>query len=540
MARRYLVAIAGLALVLHGLGLSRSLIPAQDGLKFIRVAREFHRSPWDEVVRGSDQHPLYSALVALAEPPVALFVGESPTAWRVAAQLVSVLAALATLIPLFGLARALFGERAALLATLVYVLLPIPGAIGRDTLSDSLALLLFTTSLRLGEVALRTGRQSAWIATGLAGGVGYLARPEVLIVPLAVGIVGLLPLLCRWPFRARNRSSASDLGSVDPGTPRPVRLSRIGGLGVAALAIVGSYAIVKGELSEKLAIQMGMNVRSSSPAIRSVRPPMPPGLDDPRWNFDPKEESGEIHLKGSIARTSIRLAQQWAEGFGWIVLPFFVWGVVQASKIEGSKVGRTMIGVYLILFSAVVIRHATVMGYLSGRHALTLVVATVPWVGGGIWSWARSMPERRRLSRGASRRLAVVGLATLIALGVTVQVKAMHPSRWGHWAAGQWLIANARPEDAVLDTRGWARFVRGEPGYDYWHVRQALTDEKLAFVVVGTDELRSKSKRAATLRAMLSYAGELVAEFPDREGEQGVGVRIYRFKRPASWLEIRP
>ena len=66
------------------------------------------------------------------------------------------------------------------------------------------------------------------------------------------------------------------------------------------------------------------------------------------------------------------LAQQWAEGFGWIVLPFFVWGVVKASKIEGSKVGRTMIGVYLILFSAVVIRHATVMGYLSGRHALTL------------------------------------------------------------------------------------------------------------------------------------------------------------------------
>jgi hypothetical protein len=495
MARRCLFAIAGLVAVLHAVGIARTLLPAQDGLKFIRVARQFQSQPWDDVVRGSDQHPLYSALFAVAEPLVARFLGHGPTTWRIAAQLVSAMASLATLIPLFGLARALFGERAALLTALVYALMPIPGEIGRDTLSDSLFLLFFVTTLRLGEVALRTGCRSAWIGTGLASGVGYLVRPEILVVPVAVSLTALLP----------------------------------------RLAPVGSAVRT---IFEKLSLRIGGSLGSSQRAIRNAPTLLPKGLDDRRFDFSPKEESREARLVGSLRRTTLRLAQQWAEGLGWIVLPLFGWGLIQSRTIEGSRVGRRLVGVYVILFSAVVIRHATSLGYLSGRHALTLVVATVPWVGAGIWAWTRNWAARRRLGPKVTRLVAITALTALISLGVTVQVKGMHPSRWGHWAAGQWLIANATPDQSVLDTRGWAMFVRGGRGYDYWHVGQALTDSSLAYIVVGTDELEARSRRAATLRAMLAYAGTPVAEFPEREGDESVGVRIYRFERPPSWRGI--
>ena len=69
-----------------------------------------------------------------------------------------------------------------------------------------------------------------------------------------------------------------------------------------------------------------------------------------------------------------------------------------------------------------------------------------------------------------------------------------HLSRWGHWAAGQWLADNAGPTELVLDTRGWARFVSGHAGYDYWHVRQALTDSHLSYIIVGLDELEARSR----------------------------------------------
>ncbi len=547
MARRYLVAIAGLALVLHLVGIARTLLPAQDGLKFIRVARDFHHRAWDDVVRSSDQHPLYAACIALAEPPLAYCLGEGPTAWRVAAQLVSAVAAVATLFPLFGFARALFGERPALLATLIYVLLPIPGAVGRDTLSDSLALLVFVSSLRLGEVALRTGRRSAWIGTGLVAGVGYLVRPELLVVPVAVGLTGVLPLVGSAIRTIFDRGRLARMVRMADPTGRPdgrPRLTDLAGLGLSALAIVGCYALVKGEVSEKLAMRTTSGLAPSSPA-RSTVATMPRGLDDPRWDFSPKEETGKVdpdfvRLKGSVGKTAFRLALHWGEGLAGFAVPVFFLGLLRARTIGGSVVGRRLVAVYAVLFSALVIRHATALGYLSGRHALTLVVATVPWVGAGTWAWVRGFPRRYGMSGPTTRRLATIGLATLIAVGVTFQVRGMHTTRWGHWAAGQWLKEHATPDQTVLDTRGWAAFVRDGRGYDYWHIRQALTDASLAYVVVGEDELTAHSRRAETLRAMLAYAATPAAEFPEREGKHGVAVRVYRFERPDSWEGMRP
>src|SRR5271157_4313887 len=90
--RRSLRAVVLFAVILHAIAVSQTLLPAQDGLKFIRIAREFHTRPWADVVRGSDLHPLYPALIAAVEPAVAWFAGEGPAAWRTAAQLVAVIA----------------------------------------------------------------------------------------------------------------------------------------------------------------------------------------------------------------------------------------------------------------------------------------------------------------------------------------------------------------------------------------------------------------------------------------------------------------
>ena len=92
----------------------------------------------------------------------------------------------------------------------------------------------------------------------------------------------------------------------------------------------------------------------------------------------------------------------------------------------------------------------------------------------------------------------------------------------------------------MLDTRGWARFVSGQPGYDYWHVRQALTDSHLSYIVVGLDELEARSSRARTLRALLAYAATPLEDFPAFPGDRTPGVRLYRFHRPGTWEGLAP
>ncbi len=527
--RRALLAIVLLAAALHWLGIARSILPAQDGLKYLRVARAFQTKPWPDVVRGSDQHPLYPALVALAEPGLRVLIGPGPNTWRIAGQLVAAFASIAMLFPLHGITRRLFNTQVANLATLGCVLLPLPMAIGHDTLGDSLALLACVLSLRFGIEALDSGRWDAALGCGLAAGLGYLARPEVLVAPLAVVTTGI------------SRSLIHSNGLAWPDL-RP----KLAGLSIAFLGLVGAYSLVKGEVSEKLALRQAALMSSQPKTVRSAGQWLPRGLDDPRWDFSPKEEPAVTVPRG-VWPVLRELALQWADGISAVFAFFALWGVVRDGYIRGMMVGvgdeppdpinlgRSVVGAYLMLFTLVLARHELRMGYLSDRHTLTLVILALPWAAAGVFVCARRLAAVLGLCRRPARLAGLLLFVLAFASGLHLQMKPAHASRWGHHAAGKWLVHNAEPGEAVLDTRGWATFVSGLPGYDYWHVKQAFTDSHLAYVVVGEDELNATSRRGETLRAVLAYAAKPVAAFPAKKGGHDVGVRVYRYTKPLSW-----
>ena len=280
--RRFLLAIVLFGAILHGLSIARSLLPAQDGLKIIRVARQFQQEPWPDVVRNTDLHPLYPALIAAVEPVVSAFAGHGPDSWRIAAQLVSALAALAILVPLYGLTRSLFDERIASIAALIFVLLPLPAEVGHDTLSDSLGLLAMLLSLRWGAVAIRTSDWRSALAAGLAGGIGYLARPEVILAPVA--------LCLAWAYTiARTRTLRSAITA--PALPA---------MALSVLVLVGSYSLVKGQVSEKLALRLGAAIDSRPHLIRSVPQLLPKGLEGKGLDFSPKEESARTPVRNPL------------------------------------------------------------------------------------------------------------------------------------------------------------------------------------------------------------------------------------------------
>ncbi len=519
-SRRWLVAVAAFAAILHGWGMARTPLPAQDGLKFLRVAREFQGQPWLDVLRSSDQHPLYPALIALVEPPLALVLGPGPLPWRLAAQGVSALASILLLWPLHALTRRMYGDRAANLAIFLFVLLPFPNMVGHETLSDALALALTVAALACGEATLRTRSWPAALGCGVAAGLGFWTRPEVALVPPMVALAGAL----RWRPWADEWALAG-------------RLAALAGV---ALIFIGGYAVAKGELSEKLSLRWSTALGLDAHPPRKLAPQFPKGLNDPRFDFTPKEESAAPTYRNDLVGAGKQLAREWVEGVTYLFAPLLLVGIIWGASVPGSGDGKRLLLVYSVAFAAIALRHASTLGYLSGRHALTLIVVTMPFAAAGMLAWAGGFAARWRVAPGRARRLGYAGLIALAATGIAAMGKAGHPSRWGHLAAGSWLHDHAEADAKVLDTRGWASFVRGIPGYDYWHVRQALSDKQLKYVVVGADELDAPSRRAATLRAMLAYAGKPVAEFPGRRDGRGVGVKVYRFDPPRSWEGIRP
>ena len=520
-SRRWLLAVAVLSVILHGVGMARTPLPAQDGLKFLRIAREFQGQPWLDVVRSADQHPLYPALIAVVEPPLALVWGHGPLAWRLAAQGVSALASVLLLWPLHTLTRRILGDRAANLAVFLFAILPFPHVIGHETLADALALSFTVAALAAGEATLRSRSWRAAVGCGIFAGLGFWTRPEVALVPPVVALAGALrwrPWAVEWALTGRLVAMAG-----------------------VVLLFVGSYALVKGEVSEKLSLRWSTALGLNNHPPRKLAPQFPRGLNDPRFDFTPKEEATNATLRHNWPGAVKQLVREWAEGVTYLFIPVLILGVGWGRRTtEGPGDGKRLLLVYAAAFAAVALRHATTLGYLSGRHALTLIVVSMPFAASGMLLWCDGFARRWHVAPARGRRLAALGLTILAVAGIAAQGKAGHPSRWGHLAAGSWLRDHSEPDAKVLDTRGWASFVRGIPGYDYWHVRQALSDKQLQYVVVGADELAAPSRRAATLRAMLAFAGEPVAEFSGRRDGRGTGVKVYRFRPPASWEGIRP
>ncbi len=294
---------------------------------------------------------------------------------------------------------------------------------------------------------------------------------------------------------------------------------------------------------------------------------VPRGLDDPRWDFSAKEESDQVAIRG-VRQAYQRILGRWWEELAWFFAVMTVWGWSRRRKVRelllpsrereravspaegrvpplpdgrGSASPDLLLGVFAIVYALALIRHSTGLGYLSWRHVLPLAVASVPWAAGGTYICCRRIGELLRLGPRGVRTGRLAAMAFCLILSVATQLNPHHlnhMSRWGHWAAGRWLVTHAAPGEEILDTRGWARFVSGLPGYDYWHVRQALTDSRLSYVLVGLDELTASSCGAATLRALLSYAATQLAEFPASPTDPTPAVRIYRFRRPASWEGI--
>jgi hypothetical protein len=280
---------------------------------------------------------------------------------------------------------------------------------------------------------------------------------------------------------------------------------------------------------------------------RSVPQQVPRGLDDPRWDFSPKEETDRIPIK-NWRYAVLRVVGRWWEELCWFFAVMTVWGLVRYRYIrnlsrdhepdETSQSARILLLVFAAVYTVALIRHSALLGYLSARHIIALLYASLPFAAAGTFVCARGIAVKLNFGPRMAR-FAGVGVGCMLVLAsVVVQMQPNHLnhlSRFGHWSAGTWLATSARPEELVLDTRGWARFISGQPGYDYWHVRQALTDSHLSYIVVGLDELRAKSPRALTLRTLLAYSATPVRDFPAFPGGREAGVRLYRFHRPSSW-----
>jgi 4-amino-4-deoxy-L-arabinose transferase-like glycosyltransferase len=211
--RRLLIALLILTGLTRLLAWHSMAVISADGARFLRMARDFHAGRFDDALSVEAFPPLYPLLIATLH--------RAGIGWEAAARLISLLAALPACAALFVLARAVWNERIATIACLIFALAPEYALHGADTMSESLFMALFTGAMALAWTGWASDRPERLLGAGLAAGAAYLTRPE------GVYLAPLLAFACAihaWKHR-RDRA----------------RLARVG-LGLAAALVAAGAA----------------------------------------------------------------------------------------------------------------------------------------------------------------------------------------------------------------------------------------------------------------------------------------------------------
>lgn len=443
---RWLVLLFAFVVPLRGWLLVNTEVLARDSVGYIRYALRFEENTWGDVLRSFDQHPGYPAAIWLISQPMRALAGETtPEVMRLSAQLVSALAAILLVVPLFYLGKSLWDVRVGFGGVLLFECLPLSGRHLADGISESLFVCFVAWSLVLGVWSIQT-RQARWFAgCGLAAGFAYLTRPEGVIVLAAVGLV---LLAMQWHRAARQpwgQFAAQTVSLVGP-----------------ALLIGSLYFVPTGRFTNKPSINHLM--AKTAPCVHPAEPAASRAvLTASLWadSFIQTRAPSQRLLRGVWA-----LIDELSYALYYIGCVPLVIGIVWRGRAILRRRAGWLLAAYFCLHAGALLLLAATSGYLSDRHLMPLIMLLCCLVTAGLlqfaeWvaAWKAPAVHPRFNTLVTAAALAILALEVLV--GMPRTLKRLHGNREGNHDAGLWLAERVRPGDLVLDDHDWSNYYAG-------------------------------------------------------------------------------
>jgi hypothetical protein len=539
---RNLAVLAALVLCVRGWQLTHTEVASRDSISYVRIAWQLEQGAWRRVMPSAPQHPGYPlAVLALSQTVRHFLPDDPPRAWQISGQLVSALASLLLIVPMYFMGRELFERRIAFWSCLLFQCLPTSGKIMGDALSDTLFLLFACTALWMACLALRLRSWPLFALTGLAGGLAYLTRPEGALIVAAAGLV-----LAAMQLRSAWRQSW--LGVLRQGTA----------LTLAALAVMTPYMLVIGGLTVKNTPNLMMNQqRPDADWENRIRPKLP--AKDERHSA---AKSGSsllavwwIPSDGSLEQPSSRhlwalkaFCLEMGKGFFYVLwMPALLglwWRRERFGVVPGVWVGLLV----CTSLSALLYRMADKMGYLSDRHFLLLLLCGIYWSVAGTLllgeklaaGAARLWPNvaERRWMQGRTWSLALLLLLALAPLPRTLD--RLHAERAGFRSLGRWLSQHTQAGDYIEDPYCWAYYYAGRVFVE--GCRDLPVHTPNCFYVV-LEESSNRHPRLVSLRNALDHVlqqkeAKIVHTEKVKRGREKVALQVWEVPGPYQWTPI--
>jgi 4-amino-4-deoxy-L-arabinose transferase-like glycosyltransferase len=545
-----LACLIGLLLLAVGLRawlLWNTEVAARDSIGFIRYALQFDgqsRPPfiktWGDVIRGNHQHPGYPlTILAISYPVRFLLGGTTPAAMQLSAQLASGLAAVLLVIPMFYLGKTLYDRRVGFWAAVVFQCLPITAHILSDGLSESLFLLLATTSLLCAALAICG---NSWLRFALCGaccGLTYLVRPEGGLLLAAAGLV-LIGMQLAPRFR-RHWSTWLACGMS---------------LGLAATAVGSPYVLITGHLTNKPSVHIMVGDPPAEERKSENRRGAPDAEPEAAATLSRRPLFASILAvwlkpEGSLLQRLrvglVAVVDELLRGYHYLAWMPALLGLCWFNDRTRTLPSFWVVHVTCALHFLVLWRLAVVVGYVSERHvqllllvgcypAVAAMIAVPQWLAGWVSRRLESQARlRRRLLAASTSLLSLAMMVGLVAAGMPRTLQKLHANRAGYHAAGLWLAGQViHPVDEVDDSHCWAHFYAGEV-FDEGKPRigpSCVTPVR--YIVVGRHKDAEVAPANPEREPAVPPQGRLVYYWPPQKPAAAADVVVYAVPLPAA------
>lgn len=474
------VAILLLAVSMQSLIIYRAVVPALDAVRYVAEARTMARMGiGSTLLHSADDAPLYPAAISLVFDTLEPWLATRRDGWALAAQLSAAFALVLTAPLVFAFASHLVDRRAAVLAAVLFCVLPEFARLGGDAISDSFGLLFLAAILACTLTAANSTRQLLLpILGGGAAATSLFVGQEALVLLAAIAAMAIRPV---W------RSTA---------------LLTLLGVVVALVAWYGA-----GQLFRESTNFDGQG------SVSAVAP------------LPVKESTASIRFHGYAAAIGAA-ARALPRTLHYVLVPLAGWGfVVQFRK---HRARRDRIG-FVLLFGALylgaAVLYAARAGYLEPRHLLPVALVLLPWCAAGAIAAGEALTGAIRSRRTLSLlRWSVAGPIVLACVMQTA--KPLHGRRTPHRDAARWLAAHADPQDCVLDSRGWTGLLSGLTSYTFRESAAALVEPRLRYLVLERHELGYDSLRSRMLEKFVVHSDGPPLEFDSPTGDPGQDVLV--------------
>jgi Dolichyl-phosphate-mannose-protein mannosyltransferase len=513
-------------------------VAARDSIGFIRYALQLEQLPWTQVLRESQQHPGYPiTMLAVSWPVRALAGGTTPTSMQLSAQIASALAGILLVLPMYFLGRDLLNPSVGFWGTALFQCLPVSARALSDGLSEATFLLFVALALLATVRGLRRGSVGCFALAGFFGGLAYLTRPEGALVVIAAAIVLLLiPLVGCWP-RAWRRALACQAALLSTGLAAGLPYILITGTFTNKPTPRAMFGAAWLDLLRSPPVQGTGEQKQSQGQL----PPNPVAVD----RQPPGITKGPVLAVYCPEELTDRrfwalkaIGVEVARSLQYVLVAPLLLGLWWFRKVFRSKPEIWVLIILCILHTAVLWRLANVVGYVSDRHVLVLVLcgiftAAAAVIVFGNWvMYGRSLPWnllKNPVSGPAPCWLALSLLLAFAGLGLAEALKPLHGNRVGHRAAGLWLAEHTHPADPVVDPYCWAHYYAGRVFQEGIRPPVPAGYDPTAYVVLepGHDHFRLPAIKEAQ---ELSARGTVVYRWPENHSPADAKIFIYAVK----------